>query len=435
LGGQLSTFRLAAELTQGQLARIAICDRTAIAHVERGRSRGDERFWRTVDDVCAAGGVLLTGYLELEAAKAEHVHREREQRLASVRARAAELRGSAGTAPTAPTHPAVTSEDVRRRTLMVGGAATAASLSSSAATTTVGMADVRRLQRSAVRLHSLDQQHGGDMIWHAAQARAHDGKQMLEYGSYTDTVGQHLLVAAGRLQVCAGWLALDAGHHETARTCFSEALAMSRQANDPQLETHALATVALQSNVLSRPREALRYAAGAEQAAASQSATPWLAVLPQFRLAIGSSLMGNVADTDRAIAQARRILERDNAVPEEEWLTFLSPVEVDRVEAACALELGRPAHAEHLLEQTTGSSNTQFARNHALSRVRLARARLDMGAVDGAAEAAHAALEDLTGEISSWRVTTELDTVAQRLAAYPQVDGVESFLGRYQTVG
>jgi hypothetical protein len=45
---------------------------------------------------CDADGALVAAYLELEAAKAEYERREREQRLASVRARAAALRGQSG---------------------------------------------------------------------------------------------------------------------------------------------------------------------------------------------------------------------------------------------------------------------------------------------------------------------------------------------------
>lgn len=40
LGAQLVIFRLAAELTQGQLAKIVICDRTTIVHVEKGAGQG-----------------------------------------------------------------------------------------------------------------------------------------------------------------------------------------------------------------------------------------------------------------------------------------------------------------------------------------------------------------------------------------------------------
>lgn len=92
LGARLATFRLAAELTQGQLAKVAICDRTRIVHIEKGRARADERFWRAVDDACGAGGALLAVYLELEAEKAEHEQRDRQQRLSRVRAKAATLR-------------------------------------------------------------------------------------------------------------------------------------------------------------------------------------------------------------------------------------------------------------------------------------------------------------------------------------------------------
>ncbi|MFL6141079.1 MAG: hypothetical protein ACJ72N_04280 [Labedaea sp.] len=142
--------------------------------------------------------------------------------------------------------------------------------------------------------------------------------------------------------------------------------------------------------------------------------------------------MGSAAEADRAIAQARRILERDDNAADQEWSAFLSSVEVDGIEATCAIELGRPAQAERLFERTIASYSSQFARNLALYRVRLARARLDRGAVDGAAEAAHSALDDLTGGVASWRVATELEAVVTRLTAYPHVDGVERFLARYQ---
>jgi hypothetical protein len=87
-----------------------------------------------------------------------------------------------------------------------------------------------------------------------------------------------------------------------------------------------------------------------------------------------------------------------------------------------------------LLEPTLTGVATTFARNLAGRRIQLVRARLAMGAVDGAAEAAHAALDDLTGEVASRRLTTQLDAVAQSMAAYPTVDGVASFFARYQAV-
>jgi DNA-binding XRE family transcriptional regulator len=95
LGAQLATFRLAADLTQGQLARVVFRDRTTLVHIEKGRARADERFWRAVDQACAADGVLLAAFLELEAAKAEHEQRGHEQRLVAVRAKVAVQQGLA----------------------------------------------------------------------------------------------------------------------------------------------------------------------------------------------------------------------------------------------------------------------------------------------------------------------------------------------------
>ena len=40
LGERLAAFRQAAGVTQGQLARTAFCDRTTIAHTEKGRRPG-----------------------------------------------------------------------------------------------------------------------------------------------------------------------------------------------------------------------------------------------------------------------------------------------------------------------------------------------------------------------------------------------------------
>lgn len=332
-----------------------------------------------------------------------------------------------------PRNQTIALDDMKRRTLMKWSmtATVAAGLNASAGSS-VGMADVKRLERTAARLHSLDQQHGGDSLWQAALVQAHDGAQLLENGSYTDTVGRHLLIATGQLQLCAGWLAFDAGQQDVARTCFTEALATSRQANNAQIETRALANLAMQSNAMARPREAMRYAAGAEYAARGHGAAPWLAAIPQLRLAIGGSLTGDARDTDRAIAQARRILEQDKNAPDEEWSAFLSPLEVDAIEATCAMDLNQPLRAERLLERAVAGYLKQCARNVALYRVWLAQARLEAGTVDGAAEAAHDALDDLSGDVISWRVSKELAEVARRLAAYPEVDGVERFVARYQ---
>ncbi|MGH3797505.1 MAG: helix-turn-helix transcriptional regulator [Pseudonocardiaceae bacterium] len=97
LGAQLAAYRQAAELSQGQLAIATTVDRTTVAHIEKGRSRADERFWTIADQRCHADGALLAGFHAWEAAKQDHEVRARQAQLAEARAKADTLRAT--TAP------------------------------------------------------------------------------------------------------------------------------------------------------------------------------------------------------------------------------------------------------------------------------------------------------------------------------------------------
>lgn len=243
-------------------------------------------------------------------------------------------------------------------------------------------------------------------------------------------------MATARLQVCAGCLAFDAGRHGLARTNYTDALALARQAGDPEVEIRALALLALRSYKLGQPREARRLALTAGQIKVPATASPRLAVIPHIRQAVASSLMADVREADHAITEARRALDRDYDGPVEQWCAFLNSMELDGIEGACAHETSRPTRAAVLPERAiAGYGNSdQYTRNRALYRVRLAHARVDMRAVDGAAEAANSALDDLSQELSSWWVNKELDNLARRLADYPTVSGVDRFLARYHAI-
>ncbi|WP_143230449.1 helix-turn-helix domain-containing protein [Actinosynnema sp. ALI-1.44] len=321
-------------------------------------------------------------------------------------------------------------DPMNRRTLIKFGLAS--TVAGSSAHGQVGTSDVGRIKRTTARLHGLDQQHGGETIWQAALSSVNEAYRLLEHGSYGSETETQLLRATARLQVCAGWLCFDAGRHEQARTSYMGALMLARPTGDAEVETRALANLAFQSNLLRQPREALRFAHAAEDAAARFAREfPRVAAIPQLRLATANSLTGDAREADRAITLARRALDDERAHNAAEWCTFLSPLEIDAVEATCAVKLGDPTRAERLLERAVESYSDRHARNRALYRVRLAHARLERRIVDGAAEAAEAALDDLECELDSWRVSVELEEVARRLAENDKVAGVAAFLHRY----
>ncbi len=422
LGRQLAELRKAAGYSQHDFAPLTHYTRSTIANVEVGRQHAPLTFWQLCDDLLSADGALSGGYDHLQALIRQH----HEELARALREKSEEEHGDLARRE-------VPFDPMRRRTLVTWGlATTAAGGLGLASIGVVGVADVGRLQRTEARLLRLADRHGGESLWQAAAAAADEGYHMLEQGSYGPKVGKQLTLAVGGLQLCAGWLSFDAGRHDAARACYADALTLSRQVGDPELETRALVGLARESYVLDRPREAQRLATTAERLAASTGGSPRLVVISSIRHAMANSMMADATGADSAITRARKALDRDRDEPVKEWSAFLTPFEIDGVEATCALALGQASRAERLFEQIVDAyENSRFRRNCALYRVRLARARLDSGSVDGAAEAANAAVDDLAGELASRRVSNELGAVAGRLARYPDVSGVDRFLAAH----
>jgi transcriptional regulator with XRE-family HTH domain len=329
-------------------------------------------------------------------------------------------------------------DPMRRRTFVSWGLAAAAAAAGLAGEPSVvgrpGLPDVDRLHREMARLYALDYRFGGDTLWHAARALVAEAYAMLEQGARTEAAERLLLSAAGQTQMCAGWLALDAGRLGVARVCHNEALALAHQGRDTALVVRALANLAFGASRLGRPREALRLAEAASRVATGVPEEPHIAAIPLLRQATAHAMAGDAAGCYGAIRKAREVLDRHSDVPPNTWYSFLSPAEIDGMEGTCAVRLGDPKRAERLLEQAIRGHSDDYRRTRALYRVWLARARLNGGAADGAVEAANSALDDLAGQVASWRVRSELDAVAGRLRAVTGIDGVAAFLDRYSLV-
>ncbi|MEV6299861.1 hypothetical protein AB0M02_10705 [Actinoplanes sp. NPDC051861] len=300
----------------------------------------------------------------------------------------------------------------------------------------VGAADVARLDGESARLRSLCALHGGNSLWRAALGVAREGYQKLEQGQYSHAVGELLQQAIGRAEMCAGWLAMDSGQHDVARSSFNEALSLARQVNDAHLEIHALCNLALQSNFLGMPRQALRFTEAAERV--SKDVPPKVRAVLSFRRATAFALMGDEISIAGAILEARRGLDHASPDPTSEWWDFVTPAEINGIEGTCMLHLSRHKSDPHYarravraLESAIAQHGRKFIRNKALYRVRLAEGHLKLGNVPEAAHTGAIALNELGNDLASTIVATELDGVAKAFAPHAGATEVDAFLSRY----
>ncbi|WP_146073822.1 hypothetical protein [Amycolatopsis sp. CA-126428] len=134
---------------------------------------------------------------------------------------------------------------------------------------------------------------------------------MLEQGSYSTNVGQALLTATGNLHIRTGWLACDAGQHQVARTSFTDALTISRQTGDAEIETRALAGLGFKSNLVGRPREGFRFSRAAEDAARGLGSSSRMTAVPLLHLAVANARSDDFSDAQAAITRARKALDAD----------------------------------------------------------------------------------------------------------------------------
>lgn len=402
VGEALRRLRKARGLSLRQLGQAVPVDFGLLSRIENNRQQASDSVIRAVDSALNADGqlVLLKAHEDSRRAPAP-----------------------------------VPSEGVKRRTFVAGtiGAAAGNLLPGRAAAGgSLGASDVDHIQYRVVRLYAMDYKHGGESLWQAAVGYADEAYWWLDHGTFTDAVGQKLMEAAGRMQMCAGWLAFDAGRQDVARSCYNEALGLARQADDAEVETHALANLAFQANILGSPRQARRWAEAADRAAAKTDAYARLGAIPQLRFALASALTGERSDFEQAMTRARAILDSDADRPVERWCSFLTAVELDGVEGTGALEMGQTRRAVRLLTRAVDGHGDEYARTRALYRARLARGHLGAARdVEAAARAGIAALDDMVNAVASWRLNRELAAVATQLKPHRREPAAQEFLARH----
>jgi DNA-binding XRE family transcriptional regulator len=401
--------RAACGLTQGDLAGVAGWSRSALSCYERGLRDGVFDI-RTLLQFCDSLGMPRQSLLPL-------VFADPDAGLAA---------GSGGNGM---------GMDVDRRGFggLAAGVAVAAILPGAITPPGVSSSHLRYWDACADALYIRDRVVGGTALLQPALRQWQRVRQALRAPGRGGTDRQ-LLMTAGNLALCTGWIALDGGCLPLAQSLYAEARQLAASAGDTLLAVHALTNSSMLWAEMARTgpsrepaRQALRLACEAAEEG-RYLPVPRLHALIGLRHASAASLLGDKAAFGSAITRARRELDRgprDDDPPQ--WLRFVGETEITGVEARGYLNLGEASHSVLLYRRVLDDGGLS-ARNRASYGAGLADALLRQGARQDAVTAAMAALLAIEAGVTSIRCLNRLRLVR---AAAGTTMGSEEFCARF----
>jgi len=386
LGAVMAVIRVAAGLTQLQLAQIVGCSQTTIWRLEAGERQSlyDIReLLRFADAVGMPRRALLP--LILGRSDAD---------------RAALAAAEAGSAHPCPEMPGG------------HGAATVIAVHAT-------MTSARYLRACADRLYAHDQSGGGASVRSQALELWRHARSVLDEADYADQTGLELASAAGDLAVRAGWACYDSDEQDHARMLYHDGLQLAGHSGDELVAIHATVSLSLQLADLARAngrpglaRQAIWAAEhAAEQARRLSSAR--LHALIAAREAVARAASGDGGGFHVAITRAWREMDRETREDDPAWLGFVRPAEIAVQEAKGRAFLGEQG-ADALYRDSLLDAGLS-PRNRASYQAQLAAVLARNGDVAQAVSEADAVLAVLGGAVFSPRTLRQLQPV--RVAA------------------
>jgi tetratricopeptide (TPR) repeat protein len=324
--------------------------------------------------------------------------------------------------------------DVLRRAFMTGGpAAIATTLMLGPATAAetvhkVGRSQVRAVRAAVREIRLHDDRHGAGTLYRQAGQSLGAAYRLLDEGTYSQAVAEDLLGGAGELAISVGWLAHDSGRLADARSFYGEALATARMGGDRALEAHAFCNASFLARDAGRPREAVRAAQAAQQAA-RHLGSPRLLSLLALREAGGWAGLADRPGCERALARAQSLFGHGPCAADPEWMSFYGEAELAGLEAQSWSALGDHDRAAEHARRAIGLQAPHFTRNTALYTAELTNNLASARRIDEASDAGVRVL-DLLGRVQSPRVRGMLSSAAQSLQPYARRTDVADFLRR-----
>jgi transcriptional regulator with XRE-family HTH domain len=214
----------------------------------------------------------------------------------------------------------------------------------------VGQTLVSELERRVVELRYLDDIVGGNDLSPIVSAELAAARDVIKRCSYSETIGQHLLVAVGELAQLAGWVASDAGNYVEAERVYLSGVTAASAAGDRVLAGQLLSSLSYQTANVGDPSDAALLARSA--VCGANSATPVARTLLLERVAWASARVRDADGARRALDAVDDTYEsRSDRFEEPRWTYWLNRSEIDVMAGRCMIELGDPASAEPLLSE------------------------------------------------------------------------------------
>ncbi|WP_344888327.1 hypothetical protein [Actinomadura meridiana] len=266
---------------------------------------------------------------------------------------------------------------------------------------------------------------GGDLLVPAL--RELDGAvRLYRESTHSEETGRSLLSSIGEIAQIAGWIASDAGEHDQAERAYRLGISAAREAEDLALVGNLAGSLAYQLSNTGREDAGLGLARAALDEAGS-SAPAKARALYLDRVAWAHTKAGEAGPAMRALGEAHEAMVAEDSQEAPDWAYWVSPEELDVMDARVYTELRRPLRAVPLLQEVLSRYDSTHTRELALYLSWLAVALVDANEPEEAAQAARRML-DLTADFASDRTAKRARIVLSKLEPYRDIPEVREVL-------
>ncbi|WP_329401668.1 helix-turn-helix domain-containing protein [Streptomyces melanogenes] len=271
-----------------------------------------------------------------------------------------------------------------------------------------------------------DDEHGGAALRPAVVGHLRYVTQLTR--TTDDVLRQDLQSLAAELARLAGWAYFDACQYSTARTYFTQALALAHGQGDRLFMANVLSCMSLLATYDGNPADAVALACRAQDAARIAGDQPLVMSMLHMREAFAHAALRDAVSCHAAIDRSRDAYERSrgqgDAAPS--WVRYFDETKLI-VDGGIALaRLGEASRAEPLISEGLRRERATQQRGRALHAFWLASTQLQQGKLDAACRSAGVAL-DLTAAIDSPRVTGHVQEFRRHLVPYAREAPVIAF--------